>query len=114
MRRSRGADERVRQSQHLNVAFESRQTRLADGLALARAQKYDAAFKAFNGLITPGAKDEAAQAALYDLGNMYLRQAPGAMRLKTRLYSFRWWSWRNNATEICCDSTPMIGMPVTT
>ena len=63
-----------------------REVRLARALALAEAGAYDAAFKAYSALIRPEAPDAIGRQALYNLGNMHLRQgttgegsAPAAM-----------------------------------
>ena len=50
------------------------QARLAHALALARAGEHDAALKAFNTLIPRGELDAVGRDALFDLGNLYLRQ----------------------------------------
>ena len=89
---------RLRQAQALNEAIaaaaaETRadpaadrgappEVRLARATALAGAGAHDAAFKSYSLLIAPGAgggrHDELARHAMYNLGNMYLRQALGA------------------------------------
>jgi mxaK protein len=54
------------------------EVKLAHAGALARAGAHDAAFKAYSGVIRSGAPDTAQDAlgrqALFNLGNMYLRQ----------------------------------------
>ncbi|WP_280151605.1 MxaK protein [Piscinibacter sp. XHJ-5] len=57
-----------------------REVRLARAIALAEAGAYDAAFKAYGGLIQQGPPDAVARQALFNLGNMHLRQgaAPDA------------------------------------
>jgi mxaK protein len=55
-----------------------RAVQLARATALSQAGAYDAAFKAFSGLIAPGTPDDVARHALYNLGNMVLRQGLGA------------------------------------
>jgi len=53
---------------------------LARAAALSKAGDTDAALRGFNGLLVRGAEDDVARAALFDLGNLYLRQglrAPG-------------------------------------
>jgi mxaK protein len=47
---------------------------LAHGVALSSAGNADAALRTFNALLVHGADDEVARAALFDLGNLYLRQ----------------------------------------
>jgi len=47
---------------------------LARAAALSKAGNADAALHAFNALLAHGATDEIARAALFDLGNLYLRQ----------------------------------------
>lgn len=51
-----------------------RELQLARATALAQAGAHDAALKAYAGLIQAGERDAVAQQALYNLGNMYLRQ----------------------------------------
>jgi mxaK protein len=51
-----------------------REVRLARAIALADAGAYDAAFKAYGALISLGPLDAVGRRALYDLGNMHLRQ----------------------------------------
>ena len=51
--------------------------RLASATALAQAGAFDAAFKAYSGLIEPGRLDAVGRHALYNLGNMVLRQGLG-------------------------------------
>jgi mxaK protein len=55
-----------------------REMRLARAVALAQAGAYDAAFKAYGGLIQHDPLDAIGRQALYDLGNMHLRQGIGA------------------------------------
>jgi mxaK protein len=55
-----------------------REVRLARATALSQAGAFDAAFKAYSGLIDPAALDGIGRHALYNLGTMYLRQALGA------------------------------------
>lgn len=54
-----------------------REVRLARATALAQAGAYDVAFKAYSGLIEPGRVDALGRHALYNLGNMVLRQGLG-------------------------------------
>jgi mxaK protein len=54
-----------------------REVRLARATALAQAGAHDAAFKSYSGLIDAAALDPVGRAALFNLGNMYLRQALG-------------------------------------
>lgn len=54
-----------------------RELRLAQALALARAGAHDAAFKSYAGLIGTGTPDAIGREALFNLGNMYLRQGSG-------------------------------------
>lgn len=54
-----------------------REVRLAHATALSKAGAFDAAFKAFSGLIEPGRSDAVSRHAQYNLGNMYLRQGLG-------------------------------------
>jgi mxaK protein len=51
-----------------------RRVLLARAVALSKAGSTDAALHAFNALLVHGATDEVARAALFDLGNLYLRQ----------------------------------------
>jgi mxaK protein len=51
-----------------------RELQLARALALAQAGAHDAALKAYAGLIQAGERDPVARQALFNLGNMYLRQ----------------------------------------
>jgi mxaK protein len=51
-----------------------RELQLAQALALSKAGAHDAALKGYAGLIQAGERDPVAQQALYNLGNMYLRQ----------------------------------------
>lgn len=55
-----------------------REVRLARATALARAGAFDAAFKTYSALIEPGAPDGVSRQALYNLGNMVLRQGMGS------------------------------------
>jgi mxaK protein len=50
------------------------QVELMRALALARTGDFDGATKAFNGLILTGRRDAIVLDALFDLGNLYLRQ----------------------------------------
>ncbi len=50
------------------------EVRLARAVALARAGAHDAAFKAYSGVIRGDAPDALGRQALFNLGNMYLRQ----------------------------------------
>ena len=50
------------------------EVRLARAGALARAEAHDAAFKAYSGVIRSGELDALGCQALFNLGNMYLRQ----------------------------------------
>ena len=52
---------------------------LAHALALARAGQHDAAFKAYGAVIQRAPDSPAGRAALFDLGNMYLRQGTAAL-----------------------------------
>ena len=54
------------------------EVRLAHAGALARAGAHDAAFKAYGGVIRSGELDALGRQALFNLGNMYLRQALAA------------------------------------
>lgn len=47
---------------------------LAQAAALSRTGNTDAALRSFNALIAPGLVDDVARAALFDSGNLYLRQ----------------------------------------
>ena len=51
-----------------------REVRLARATALARAGEPEAATRLYSGLIEPGNVDAVGRAALFDLGNLYLRQ----------------------------------------
>lgn len=51
-----------------------REVRLAEATALSAAGAFDAAFKAYSGLIDPARLDAVGRHALYNLGNMVLRQ----------------------------------------
>ncbi|MBZ8141823.1 MxaK protein [Rubrivivax gelatinosus] len=51
-----------------------RELRLAHAAALARAGAFDAAFKAYSGLVEPGGGDRISRHAQYNLGNLVLRQ----------------------------------------
>ncbi|MCL1962620.1 MAG: hypothetical protein FWG56_12820 [Desulfovibrionaceae bacterium] len=61
----------------------AREVQLARALSLSRGGFYDAALKGYAGLIRSGERDLLAQQALFNLGNMYLRQgmAQGAEAL---------------------------------
>lgn len=54
-----------------------REVRLARAVALSRGGAHDAAFKSYSGLIEPGRPDAIGREALFNLGNMYLRQGTG-------------------------------------
>jgi mxaK protein len=54
-----------------------REVRLAHAVALARAGAFESAFKTYSGLIGPGPLDAVGRQALFNLGNMYLRQGTG-------------------------------------
>jgi mxaK protein len=51
-----------------------RRVELARAVALSRAGQEEAALRLFNVLAARGAQDEVARAAMFDLGNLYLRQ----------------------------------------
>jgi mxaK protein len=61
-----------------DVAVKSPRVRLAQAVALSKAGQRDAAAKLYDGLITSADLDEIGQAALFDLANMYLREAIAA------------------------------------
>lgn len=50
---------------------------LANAVALSRQGDHDAAIRAYNSLISRGAVDDFGRAALFDLGNLYLRRGMG-------------------------------------
>ncbi|KXU83087.1 MxaK protein [Paraburkholderia monticola] len=55
-----------------------REVQLAHAIALSKAGAYDAAARLYNGLIPAGGPpDEVGRAALFDLGNLYLREGTG-------------------------------------
>lgn len=54
-----------------------REVRLARAIRLSGAGAHDAAFKSYSGLIEPGRPDAIGRQALFNLGNMYLRQGTG-------------------------------------
>lgn len=54
------------------------EVRLARATALSKAGAFDAAFKSYSSLIEAGAADAVGRHALYNLGNMYLRQGLAA------------------------------------
>ncbi|WP_354683829.1 tetratricopeptide repeat protein [Cupriavidus necator] len=56
------------------VAGNIPEARLAQANALARAGRHDAALETYNSLIQRGGTDAVGQAALFNLGNMLLRQ----------------------------------------
>lgn len=56
---------------------DARQVRLARAVALSKAGAYDTAGRLFEDLIGDGHLDEIGRAALFDLGNMYLREGMG-------------------------------------
>ncbi|WP_233806615.1 tetratricopeptide repeat protein [Paraburkholderia sp. HP33-1] len=57
---------------------EAREVQLARAIALSKAGAYDAAARLYNGLIPEGSPpDEVGRAALFDLGNLYLREGGG-------------------------------------
>jgi mxaK protein len=60
------------------VVAESPRVRLAQAVALSKAGQRDAAAKLYDGLITSAELDEIGRAALFDLANMYLREAIAA------------------------------------
>lgn len=51
-----------------------RRVALARAAALSKAGNTEAALRGFNALLSPGVADEVARAAMFDLGNLYLRQ----------------------------------------
>lgn len=53
------------------------QVQLARAIALSKAGAYDAAARLYNGLIHEDRLDELGRIALFDLGNMYLREGSG-------------------------------------
>ncbi|SMG59851.1 MxaK protein [Paraburkholderia susongensis] len=53
------------------------QVQLARATALSKAGAYDEAARLYNGLIHEGQLDEFGRTALFDLGNMYLREGSG-------------------------------------
>jgi len=53
---------------------EAREVRLARALAMASAGAHGAAFKAYGALVQPDSLDDIGQQALYNLGNLHLRQ----------------------------------------
>jgi mxaK protein len=53
------------------------QIQLARATALSKAGAYDAAARLYNGLIHENRLDDLGRAALFDLGNMYLREGSG-------------------------------------
>jgi mxaK protein len=55
----------------------AREVRLARATALSKAGAFDAAFKTYSTLIEPGPPDGIGRHALYNLGNMVLRQSMG-------------------------------------
>jgi mxaK protein len=54
-----------------------REVRLARAIALSKASAYDTAGPLFEDLISDTRLDEVGRAALFDLGNMYLREGMG-------------------------------------
>jgi mxaK protein len=56
---------------------EAREVQLARAVALSRQGAYDAAAPLFERLIRDGSLDAAGRAALFDLGNLYLREGIG-------------------------------------
>jgi mxaK protein len=56
---------------------DARQVRLARAIALSKAGAYDPAGRLFEDLIRDEHLDEIGRAALFDLGNMYLREGMG-------------------------------------
>jgi mxaK protein len=57
---------------------DAREVQLARAIALSKAGAYDAAARLYNGLIPEGSPpDEIARTALFDLGNLYLREGSG-------------------------------------
>lgn len=73
------AEDRVLDGHSSNVGEPSAapQTVLARAVALAKRGDHDAAIKAYNNLISRGPQDDVGRAALFDLGNVYLRQGMG-------------------------------------
>ena len=57
-----------------DLPVDDRQISLARAVALSNAGNSDAALHLFNALAMPEARDEIARAALFDTGNLYLRQ----------------------------------------
>ncbi|NMM29183.1 MAG: MxaK protein [Glaciimonas sp.] len=68
------AEDRVRDGKGSGVPSDAPQAVLARALALSKAGDHDTALKAYNSLIPRGPMDDVGRAALFDLGNMYLRQ----------------------------------------
>lgn len=62
---------------------EDSQVRLARAIALSNAGAYDRAGPLFEDLMRDGQSDEVGRAALFDLGNMYLRESMGDSRSGT-------------------------------
>jgi mxaK protein len=62
---------------------EDGQVRLARAIALSNAGAYDSAGPLFEDLIRDGQSGEVGRAALFDLGNMYLRESMGDSRSGT-------------------------------
>ncbi|CAG9260481.1 tetratricopeptide repeat protein [Paraburkholderia unamae] len=56
---------------------EAREVRLAHAVALSKQGAYDAAAPLFESLVRDGPLDAAGRAALFDLGNLYLREGIG-------------------------------------
>ncbi|WP_321897938.1 tetratricopeptide repeat protein [Paraburkholderia heleia] len=56
---------------------EAREVRLARAVALSKQGAYDAAAPLFEALMRDGAPDALRRAALFDLGNLYLREGIG-------------------------------------
>lgn len=56
---------------------EAPQVRLARATALSKAGAYDRASRLYGGLISDDHPDDLGRAALFDLGNMYLREGGG-------------------------------------
>ncbi|MCC8396119.1 tetratricopeptide repeat protein [Paraburkholderia sp. MMS20-SJTR3] len=57
------------------AADDARQVQLARAIALSKAGSYEQAARLYNGLVPDGGRlDEVGRAALFDLGNLYLRE----------------------------------------
>ncbi|APA87626.1 tetratricopeptide repeat protein [Paraburkholderia sprentiae WSM5005] len=65
-------------SREQHAGDDAREVQLARAIALSKAGAYDAAARLYNGLIPDGRPpDEVGRAALFDLGNLYLREGGG-------------------------------------